>query len=40
MTAKLIRPDGTVAKEWQTDRPDMAADAARNYPLGWRVVIE
>ena len=37
MTAHLIRPDGTVARKWQTDRPYLALTADRNYPAGWRV---
>ena len=37
MTARLIRSDGTVEREWQTDRPDLALTADRNYPPGWRV---
>ena len=35
MTARLIRPDGTVEREWQTTRPDLALTADRNYPAGW-----
>lgn len=37
MIARLIRPDGTVKREWQTTRPDLAMSADRNYPDGWRV---
>ena len=37
MIARLIRPDGTVWREWQTARPDLAMSADRNYPDGWRV---
>lgn len=37
MTARLIRPDGTVYREWQTDRPALALTADRNFPPGWRV---
>ena len=37
MIARLIRPDGTVKREWQTTRPDLALTADRNYPDGWRV---
>ena len=37
MIARLIRPDGTVKREWQTPRPDLAMSADRNYPDGWRV---
>lgn len=37
MTARLIRPDGTVYREWQTDRPALALIADRNFPPGWRV---
>ena len=32
MIARLIRPDGTVKREWQTTRPDLAMSADRNYP--------
>lgn len=39
MIARLIRPDGTVEREWQTTRPDLALTADRNYPAGWRVEI-
>lgn len=39
MTARLIRPDGSVEREWQTDHPDLAMTAARNFPLGWCVEI-
>ena len=39
MTARLIRPDGPVAREWQTSRPDLALTADHNYPAGWRVEI-
>lgn len=39
MTAQLIRADGTIAREWQTDRPDMALTADRNMPPGWRVQV-
>ena len=39
MTARLIRPDGTVEREWQTTRPDLALTADRNYPAGWRAEI-
>ena len=39
MTARLLAPSGTVAHEWLTDRPDLAAQADRNYPPGWRVEI-
>lgn len=38
MIARLVEPDGTVAKEWATDRPDLAGTADRNCPAGWRVV--
>jgi hypothetical protein len=38
--ARLIAPDGTVHRVWQTDRPDLALTAARNYPLGWRAVLD
>ena len=38
MTARLIKPDGTVAREWATDRVDLATTADRNFPAGWRVV--
>ena len=37
MIARLIRPDGTVKRERQTTRPDLAMSADRNYPDGWRV---
>lgn len=40
MTAQLIRPDGTVAREWQTNRPDLAMTADRNCPPGWWVEIK
>jgi hypothetical protein len=39
ITARLIKTDGTVAREWATDRPDLADTADRNYPAGWRVVV-
>jgi hypothetical protein len=39
MIARLIKPDGTVAREWPTDRLDLANTADRNCPAGWRVVI-
>lgn len=39
MTARLIRPDGTVEREWPTTRPDLALTADRNYPPLWRVEI-
>ena len=39
MIARLIRPDGTIASEWLTDRSDLANTADRNCPAGWRVVI-
>jgi hypothetical protein len=39
MIARLIKPDGTIAREWATDRPDLAHTADRNFPAGWRVVI-
>ena len=39
MIARLIRPDGTVKREWQTTRPDLALTADRNYPAGWWVEI-
>ena len=38
MIARLIKPDGTIAREWATDRPDLADTADRNCPAGWRVV--
>lgn len=38
MTARLIRPDGTVARTWETNRPDLALTADRNFPPLWRVV--
>ena len=38
MTARLIRPDGTVAREWAMDRVDLADTADRNFPVGWHVV--
>jgi hypothetical protein len=37
MIARLIRPDGTIAREWATDRSDLADTADRNCPAGWRV---
>ena len=37
MIARLIRSDGTIAREWATDRPDLADTADRNCPAGWRV---
>lgn len=37
MIARLIRPDGTITREWTTTRPEIAMTAARNYPPGWRV---
>lgn len=37
MTARLIKPDGTVARAWATDRPSLASTADRNFPAGWRV---
>lgn len=39
MTARLIHPDGTVDREWQTDRPYLALTADRNCPPGgeWRL---
>ena len=37
MIARLIRPDGTVKREWQTTRPDLALMADRNYPIEWWV---
>ena len=41
MTARLIRPDGTVEREWQTTRPDLALTADRNDPIppggAWRL---
>ena len=37
MIARLIRPDGTVKREWQTTRPDLALTADRNYLIGWWV---
>jgi hypothetical protein len=40
MTARLLRPDGSVYREWRTDRPDLALTANRNFPPGWRVEIE
>jgi len=40
MTARLLRPDGTVHRVWATDRPELAQTADRNYPLGWRVTME
>lgn len=40
MIARLIRPDGTVAREWRTDRPTLALTADRNFPSGWRVEIQ
>lgn len=39
MIVRLIRPDGTVAREWATDRVDLASTADRNCPVGWHVVI-
>ena len=39
MTARLIRPDGTVKREWQRSRPVRALTVDRNYPAGWRVEI-
>ena len=39
MIARLIRPDGTVAREWQTARPDLALTADRNYPPYWHMEI-
>ena len=39
MIGRLIRPDGTVEREWRTSRPDLAMTADRNYPAGWRVEI-
>lgn len=39
MNARLIRPDGTVAREWRTDRPALALTAAPNMPPGWRVTV-
>ena len=36
--ARLLNPEGQVAREWLTDRPDLAGTADRNCPLGWRVV--
>ena len=39
MTARLIRPDGTVEREWQTTRPDLALTADRNFPAGWHVEV-
>ncbi|WP_277019006.1 MULTISPECIES: hypothetical protein [Paracoccus] len=40
MTARLIRPDGTVARVWRTMDPRAALTADRNCPPGWRVLIE
>lgn len=37
--AQLIRPDGTVEKEWVTDNQELAKTAARNYPPGWTVKV-
>lgn len=39
MIARLIKPDGTIAREWATDLHDLANTADRNCPAGWRVVI-
>ena len=39
MIARLIKPDGTVAREWATDHPGLANTADRNFPAGWRVEI-
>ena len=39
MIARLIRPDGTVAREWLTSRADLAMTADRNYPPFWRVEV-
>ncbi|MFC3287898.1 hypothetical protein [Paracoccus aerius] len=39
MTARLIHPDGSIAREWQAARPDLALTADRNCPAGWRVVL-
>ena len=40
LTAQLVRPDGSVAREWTTTDAAAAMTAARNYPLGWRVIIK
>lgn len=37
--ARLIRPDGTVEREWQTSQTELALTADRNYPPFWRVEI-
>ena len=37
MIARLICPDDTVWREWQTMRPDLALMADRNYPIEWWV---
>ena len=39
MIARLIRPDGSIAREWRTARPDLSLTADRNCPLGWRVEV-
>lgn len=39
MTARLIRPDGTVYRVWDTDNPALAMTADRNFPPGWRVEV-
>lgn len=38
MISRLIKPDGTIAREWATNRPDLASTADRNFSAGWRVV--
>ena len=39
MIAYLIRPDGTVEREWQTTRTDPTMLADCNYPAGWWVEV-
>lgn len=40
MTARLIRADGTVAREWATTDRAAALTADRNCPPGWWVEIK
>lgn len=39
MTARLLRPDGSVARTWETNDRAAAMTADRNCPSGWKVVV-